>query len=118
MMAHFGEKRYFYRPTVQSKTDQYSGFSVFHEVTIHKVPDMYSIVRSYKKILISVLSLVFHFSLSAQRVIEVKPGYNKLFSISAIDPQAAVLFKYQSGFQKGCIHPNVNQNIIYLLPIT
>ena len=49
---------------------------------------------------------------------EVKPGYNKLFSISVIDPQAAVQFNYKSGFQKGCIHPNVNQNIIYLLPIT
>lgn len=49
---------------------------------------------------------------------EVKPGYNKLFSISAIDPQAAVQFKYQSSFQKGCMHPNVNQSIIYLFPIT
>jgi hypothetical protein len=36
---------------------------------------------------------------------EVKPGYNKLFSISAIDPQAAVQFRYQSSFQKGCMHP-------------
>ncbi|HLA60379.1 MAG TPA: M23 family metallopeptidase [Puia sp.] len=49
---------------------------------------------------------------------EVKPGYNKLFSISAVDPQAAVQFKYQSTFQKGCIHPDVNRDIIYLLPIT
>jgi hypothetical protein len=49
---------------------------------------------------------------------EVKPGYNKLFSISAIDPQAGVLFKYQSSFQKGCIHPDINEKIIYLLPVT
>jgi hypothetical protein len=49
---------------------------------------------------------------------EVKPGYNKLFSISAIDPQAAVQFKYQSGFQKGCMHPKPNLDITYLLPIT
>src|SRR5664279_3697795 len=49
---------------------------------------------------------------------EVKPGYNKLFSISPIDPQAAVQFKYQSGFQKGCMHPNVNLDYIYLLPIS
>jgi Peptidase family M23 len=49
---------------------------------------------------------------------EVKPGYNKLFTISAIDPQAAVQFKYNSGFRKGCMHPNVNPNYIYLLPIT
>jgi hypothetical protein len=48
---------------------------------------------------------------------EVKPGYNKLFSISAIDRQAAVQFRYQSSFQKGCMHPNLSQNIIYLLPI-
>ena len=125
---------------------------------------MYSIFRRHKKLMISLLLLVTHFSLSAQRTIEVKyqqdqkgayvfscvnyafcnyildigftsftnvkcdqplpfhaevkPGYNKLFSISVIDPQAAVQFNYKSGFQKGCIHPNVNQNIIYLLPIT
>jgi hypothetical protein len=125
---------------------------------------MYALFRSYKKLLISFVPLVFHFSLSAQRVIEVKyqqdpkgayvftcvnyafcnyildigftsftnvkcdqplpfhaevkPGYNKLFSISAIDPQAAVQFKYRSGFQKGCMHPNVNRDFIYLLPIT
>ncbi len=125
---------------------------------------MYSIFRRHKKLMISLLLLVTHFSLSAQRMIEVKyqqdqkgayvfscvnyafcnyildigftsftnvkcdqplpfhaevkPGYNKLFSISVIDPQAAVQFNYKSGFQKGCIHPNVNQNIIYLLPIT
>src|SRR5713226_7109644 len=30
---------------------------------------------------------------------EVKPGYNKLFTISAIDAQAPVQFKYSSGFQ-------------------
>jgi len=49
---------------------------------------------------------------------EVKPGYNKLFTISAIDPQAAVQFKYSSGFRKGCMHPNINSDYIYLLPIT
>jgi hypothetical protein len=124
----------------------------------------YSLFRRHKKLAISLMLLVIHFSLSAQRMIEVKyqqdqkgayvfscvnyafcnyildigftsftnvkcdrplpfhaevkPGYNKLFSISVIDPQAAVQFNYKSGFQKGCIHPNVNQNIIYLLPIT
>jgi Peptidase family M23 len=49
---------------------------------------------------------------------EVKPGYNKLFTISAIDPQAAVLFKYNSGFQKGCMRPNINRDFIYLFPIS
>jgi Peptidase family M23 len=125
---------------------------------------MYSLFRSYRKLTVSLLPMIIHFSLSAQRMIEVKyqqdqkgayvfscvnyafcnyildigftsftnvkcdqplpfhaevkPGYNKLFNISAIDPQTAVQFNYKSGFQKGCIHPNVNQNIIYLLPIT
>jgi hypothetical protein len=125
---------------------------------------MNSLFLRYNKFMISLLLLIIHFSLSAQRMIEVKyqqdqkgayvfscvnyafcnyildigftsftnvkcdqplpfhaevkPGYNKLFSISVIDPQAAVQFNYKSGFQKGCIHPNVNQNIIYLLPIT
>lgn len=125
---------------------------------------MSSLFHCRKKILISLFTLLYHFSLSAQRVIEVKyqqdqkgayvfscvnyafcnyildigftnftnvkcdqplpfhaevrPGYNKLFSISPIDPQAAVQFNYKSGFQKGCMHPNVNRDFIYLLPIT
>ena len=49
---------------------------------------------------------------------EVKPGYNKLFTISAIDPQSPVKFKYNSGLQKGCMHPVVNPDFIYLFPIT
>jgi Peptidase family M23 len=49
---------------------------------------------------------------------EIKPGYNKLFTIAAIDPQTAVQFNYRSSFQKGCIHPIVNADFIYLLPIT
>jgi hypothetical protein len=49
---------------------------------------------------------------------EIKPGYNKLFTISAIDAQAAVKFKYSSGFQKGCMHPPVNRAFVYLFPIT
>ncbi len=49
---------------------------------------------------------------------EVKPGYNKLFTISAIDPQQPILFKYSSAFQKGCMHPIVNKDFTYLLPIS
>jgi Peptidase family M23 len=49
---------------------------------------------------------------------EVKPGYNKLFTISAIDPQASILFKYNSSFQKGCMNPVVNKDFTYLLPIS
>jgi Peptidase family M23 len=49
---------------------------------------------------------------------EVKPGYNRLFTISTIDPQAPILFKYNSCFQKGCMHPVVNRDFTYLLPIS
>jgi Peptidase family M23 len=49
---------------------------------------------------------------------EVKPGYNKLFTISAIDPQVAILFKYNSGFQKGCMRPVITRDFTYLFPIS
>lgn len=49
---------------------------------------------------------------------EVKPGYTKLFTISAIDPQLATRFNYSSKNQKGCMHPVVNTNFTYLLPIS
>jgi hypothetical protein len=49
---------------------------------------------------------------------EVKPGYNKLFTISAIDPMAATQIKYNSAFQKGCMHPVMSMEFTYLLPIT
>jgi murein DD-endopeptidase MepM/ murein hydrolase activator NlpD len=49
---------------------------------------------------------------------EVKPGYNKLFTITAIDPQLPTQIKYNSAFQKGCISPVVNPDFTYLLPIS
>lgn len=49
---------------------------------------------------------------------EVKPGYNKLFIISAIDPQLPTQFNYSSKNQKGCMHPQVNADFTYLLPIS
>ena len=49
---------------------------------------------------------------------EVKPGYNKLFTISAIDPQLPLLFKYNSVNQKGCMHPGVDRDFTYLFPIS
>lgn len=49
---------------------------------------------------------------------EVKPGYTKLFTISAIDPAAAVQFKFTSGYQKGCLVPLINRDFTYLLPIS
>jgi hypothetical protein len=49
---------------------------------------------------------------------EVVPGYNKLFTISAIDSQSPAQFNYSSRNQKGCMHPVVNREFIYLFPIT
>jgi hypothetical protein len=49
---------------------------------------------------------------------EVKPGYNKLFTISPVDAQSPVLFKYNSGSRKGCLHPVVNSDFTYLFPIS
>jgi hypothetical protein len=49
---------------------------------------------------------------------EVKPGYTKLFTISAIDPQTPVLFKFNTTNQKGCMHPAISPDFTYLLPIS
>lgn len=49
---------------------------------------------------------------------EVKPGYTKLFTISAIDPQLPTQFNYSTKNQKGCMHPVVNADFTYLLPIS
>jgi hypothetical protein len=49
---------------------------------------------------------------------EVKPGYTKLFTITAIDPQLPTQFNYSSKNQKGCMHPAVNTDFTYLLPIS
>jgi hypothetical protein len=49
---------------------------------------------------------------------EVKPGYSKLFTISPVDAQLPVLFKFNSGSRKGCLHPIVNSDFTYLFPIS
>jgi hypothetical protein len=49
---------------------------------------------------------------------EVKPGYNKLFTITAIDPQVPVQIKFSTAHQKGCMHPMVRPDFTYLYPIT
>ena len=49
---------------------------------------------------------------------EVKPGYTRLFSISTIDPQLPTQFNYSIKNQKGCMHPVVNADFTYLLPIS
>lgn len=49
---------------------------------------------------------------------EIKPGLNKLFSISAVNPNVPIKFNYASSYNKGCILPNVDTGFIYLLPIS
>ena len=49
---------------------------------------------------------------------EVKPGYTRLFTISTIDPQLPTQFNYIIKNQKGCMHPVVNADFTYLLPIS
>jgi hypothetical protein len=49
---------------------------------------------------------------------EVKPGYTKLFTVTAIDPQLPTQIKYNSAFQKGCMNPLVSPDFTYLLPIS
>lgn len=48
---------------------------------------------------------------------EVKPGINKLFTLSAIDPVTAVKFNYGSGFTKGCLEARPDTSFTYLLPV-
>ena len=49
---------------------------------------------------------------------EIKPGYNSLFTISPINPNDPIQFKYSSATQKGCMHPVVNSDFTYLLPVS
>jgi hypothetical protein len=49
---------------------------------------------------------------------EIKPGYNKLFTISPIDAQMQTKINFRSTFQKGCMHPVVNPDFTYLYPIS
>ncbi len=48
---------------------------------------------------------------------EVKPGMNKLFSISPVNPNDPVKFDYSSSYNKGCIDPKADTGFTYLLPI-
>jgi Peptidase family M23 len=49
---------------------------------------------------------------------EIKPGYNKLFTISPIDALTQTKINFSSTFQKGCMHPAVNPDFTYLYPIS
>ncbi|HZE83969.1 MAG TPA: M23 family metallopeptidase [Puia sp.] len=48
----------------------------------------------------------------------VRPGSNKLFKVSSIDPKNAIQINYKMSFAKGCIDPQVNPDFTYLLPIS
>lgn len=49
---------------------------------------------------------------------EVKPGYNKLFTVSQEKGKESIQLKYKSNYRKGCLHPSLNPDFTYLLPIT
>ncbi|HTI12246.1 MAG TPA: M23 family metallopeptidase [Puia sp.] len=48
---------------------------------------------------------------------EVKPGANKLFTISPVNPGHDVQLRYKNSYRKGCLNPSVNPAFTYLLPI-
>ncbi len=48
---------------------------------------------------------------------EVKPGLNKLFTLTSIDPIAAVKFNYGSGYTKGCLDVRPDTTFTYPLPV-
>ncbi|MES1160715.1 MAG: M23 family metallopeptidase [Bacteroidota bacterium] len=48
---------------------------------------------------------------------EVKPGANKLFTISPVNPGHDVQLRYKNSSRKGCLQPAVNPAFTYLLPI-
>jgi len=48
---------------------------------------------------------------------EVKPGVNKLFTVSPEKPSEDIQVKYKTSFRKGCFDPKIDTGFIYLLPI-
>ncbi len=48
---------------------------------------------------------------------EVKPGSNKLFKLSKINPGETDKFNYRISYGRGCINPQINPDFTYLLPI-
>ena len=48
----------------------------------------------------------------------VKPGRTNLFKLSRENSEKPVQFKYATNFNKGCLHPQVNADFTYLLPIS
>ena len=48
---------------------------------------------------------------------EVRPGVNKLFTISPVSAKDDIKINYKSSYRKGCLHTAVNPDFTYLLPI-
>ena len=48
---------------------------------------------------------------------EVRPGLNKLFTVSQEKGKDGIQLKYKSSYRKGCLHPSVDPGFTYLLPI-
>ncbi|HWK03200.1 MAG TPA: M23 family metallopeptidase [Puia sp.] len=48
---------------------------------------------------------------------EVRPGVNKLFTLSPIKKMEDIQLKYKSSYRKGCLHPSFSPDFTYLLPI-
>jgi len=47
----------------------------------------------------------------------VKPGNNRLFKLSKSSAGDSIAFNYKVGYHKGCLHPPVNTDFTYVLPI-
>jgi hypothetical protein len=48
---------------------------------------------------------------------EIKPGLNKLFTLSQEKGTDGIQLKYKSSYRKGCLHPSVHPDFTYLLPV-
>ena len=48
---------------------------------------------------------------------EVRPGINKLLTISPLNNRDDIKLNYKSSYRKGCLSPVVNAGFVYLLPI-
>jgi len=50
-------------------------------------------------------------------VAEVRPGINKLFTVSPVKPSEDIQIKYRTSFRKGCFDPKIDTGFTYLLPM-
>jgi murein DD-endopeptidase MepM/ murein hydrolase activator NlpD len=48
---------------------------------------------------------------------EVKPGVNKLFTVSPEKPGDDIQVKYKTSFRKGCFDPRIDTGFTYLMPV-